>query len=506
MSVSFVGSATNHVASGTSLTIAKPAGTAVGDVLVAVIEQVFNGSTPPAGWTYALNYASGREAVLWRVVDGTEAANFTWTLSTSQAASGAVLTYRGVDTANPILAAAFGSHRATTNPMSAPSLSVSQTGQLLIGFAPDNVTPGTPTPTGLTLRASQAGGFSDPGVYVYDTPVTAGSTSAYQSDIGTGGWAWSSFAVVLNEGNNPPNAPTLTSPASNATIDSTSSQRFAWDFSDPDPGDSQSAFDLQYWALDANGARVGAATTVNGSTPNQFYTFAAGTFADGDYEWQARTYDDLGAEGPWSASSFFTAATPTGVPTITDPINGATVGTNAYNVQWSTAGGQAGYRVRRVADNAGAADATTVYWDSGQVTDANARSLSVPFETNGRYEHVQVQVTADGTLWSSWADVRVYVSYTAPAPATGSLSFDQASGSLLVTITNGTPSGSQPQNSYNDVLVDDGDGLETKNGSTLLPLNQPYRYYLPVSGRDYSGNVVVRVVGTNGVSTDTTIN
>ena len=51
------------------------------------------------------------------------------------------------------------------------------------------------------------------------------------------------FAVVHNQ---PPQAPTLTAPANNATIDRTIVQRFAMTFNDPNAGDSSSALAIQY--------------------------------------------------------------------------------------------------------------------------------------------------------------------------------------------------------------------------------------------------------------------
>lgn len=287
-----------------------------------------------------------------------------------------------------------------------------------------------------------------------------------------------------------PNAPILTAPADGSTIDRNITQRFDWDFSDPDTGDSQSKYDLRYRVVGTS-----TWTEVTGTTPNTFHDLAAGTFSAGDYEWQVRTYDAQGAVGPYSGSSFFTAATAPSEPTITDPINGATVGQNE-TVTWS-APDQAAYQLRRVADNAGAADTATVYEDSGEVVSATARSRAVTFATNDRYEHVQVRIKDNG-LWSAWASVRVQVSWTPPPTPVVSLLADDDAGSLIVTVTNPAPGAGEPAVSYNDIFVDDGNG--EFRAATMVTPNTSWTYHLPVSGRDYAGSVRVEAVADNGIT------
>lgn len=249
--------------------------------------------------------------------------------------------------------------------------------------------------------------------------------------------------VVITIVSLPPNAPGSLSPAGAVSIDRAVTQRFSWAFSDPNPGDTQSKFDLQYRI------GTGAWTTVTQTTPNNFYDFPPGTFVAGSYEWQVRTYDGLGAVGPWSSSAFFTAADVPGVPTITSPVNGGTVGTSNANLTWSTPS-QTAYQVRKVADSAGAPDTATVYYDSGTVTDSTARTAALAFPVNSRFEHLQLRVLANG-LWSSWASVRVMVSYTPPATPTLVLTPSDATAQIFVAITHPTPTGTQPVVSFSDV-------------------------------------------------------
>lgn len=248
-------------------------------------------------------------------------------------------------------------------------------------------------------------------------------------------------AVALNA---PPNASTGLSPDGGVVLDKDITQRFSWPFSDPDPGDSQSAYELRY-------RTAGSATwtTVSGGA-TQYHDFAGGTFAADDWEWQVRTTDNGGETGPWSATATFTAASTPAAPSITAPINNGTISTESYVVEW-TAAAQEAYEVRRVADAAGSPDTGTVYSTTGTVV-STGKSRSVTFETNGRTEHVQVRVR-DGGLWSTWASVKVNVSYTVPATPTLVALADDTTASIAVAITNPAPTGSEPTVISNDLYV-----------------------------------------------------
>lgn len=292
--------------------------------------------------------------------------------------------------------------------------------------------------------------------------------------------------------NTAPNAPTLNAPVGGVTVDRGSMQRFSWTFSDPDPGDSQSAFDLQYRV------GTGAWTTVTQSTPNTFYDAPGGTFAAATYEWQVRTYDALGLVSPWSASAFFVAIDAPAGPTITNPTNGATISTNTGSVTWSQST-QDGYQVRKVADNAGAADTTTVYFDSGQVVDATTRTLALTFPVNNRFEHIQVR-TQTGGIWSPYSSVRVNVSYTPPATPTLTLLTNSTLGRITVTPSHPTPSGGQPTvssvNVHRRLASDTSVGIRIAKDQAA---SVPYVDATPASGVDYAYRV--EAVGSNGTST-----
>lgn len=252
--------------------------------------------------------------------------------------------------------------------------------------------------------------------------------------------------VTIDTLNSPPTAPISLTPASAAVLDRNTTQRFSWTPTDPDSGDTQSKYDLQYRVVGAS-----TWTVVTGTKTASNHDFAAGTFAAGDYEWQVRTYDSGGLVGPYSASAFFTAANPPTGPTFTSPINGSTVSTSEATVSWS-APNQDAYELRRVADNAGAANPSTVYYTTGVVESSSVRSTTIPFETNLRTEHVQIRIRHN-SLWSTWSSVQVNVSYTPPATPTIVVTPNGMLGYIQVNTTHPVPTGTEPIVNSTDVWV-----------------------------------------------------
>lgn len=303
--------------------------------------------------------------------------------------------------------------------------------------------------------------------------------------VPTGGTTTPGGTLKLGDGlltltyNQPPSAPIL---LTRGSLNRDAPNVLDWEHVDPD-GDGQSGYDLRY-------RLVGATpwTTVNGSTPNSYREFAAGTFAAGDYEWQVRTYDTSGLVGAWSWSGFFTAATPPAGPSITAPVNGATVGTAQVLLEWTGTG--TSWELRSVADADGTPDTATVLYTSGEQQVASVgRSWMVPLPVNSRYEHVQVREKASG-LFGPWSSVRILVSYTLPGKIPGSV--EPSAYALVVTAGSPTLTGGEPQIAFLELergLVTD-DGAITTEGF-LRALDKPgvARLQVPVRGSYADGTV-----------------
>ena len=285
--------------------------------------------------------------------------------------------------------------------------------------------------------------------------------------------------------NNPPNAPTLTGPAEGGKIDRSSTQRFSWTFSDPDPGDTQSAYAVRY-------RRAGTADpwTDTGwkASPSSWHDFPPGTFPVGDYEWQAATKDTRGLAGPYSASGFFTVGEAPPAPSITAPANGATIATPTSEVTWSTPD-QDAYQLQVL-------DGATVVYDTGTVPSAGARSLVVAFPESGTTRTVRVRVLFAG-LWSPWAAVTVTVAYTTPAVPVLTVTADDEAGSIHVGIAHPAPVGDQPVVVSHDVHVREvgttGPGIRL-----AAEITGNHTWWLPAAGIGYEFRV--KATGVTGAT------
>ncbi len=129
----FVGMAT--ATGGTASTsVAAPSGATTGDLLVAVVTS--RGAptvATPAGWTMVRRDANGTTMQQTLFVRPASTSNgSTWTLSSAQATVVQVLAYRGVDTANPVVAAA--GSVSTTQSIALPAVT-SVSGGPVLGLA-----------------------------------------------------------------------------------------------------------------------------------------------------------------------------------------------------------------------------------------------------------------------------------------------------------------------------------------------------------------------------------
>lgn len=426
-----------------TLVLSKPSGTVDGDVMVAVVRLGYPSETfsaVPSGWTQLYNSTVGgyRQGV-WYKVAASEGASYSWTGSGGSYVAGYIATFTGNATSSPISNFTSATDSTLNTAAVTPSIVPSNSGLALAVFSQstgNSANVASSVDNSFTLRHDGTGSenylATKAAVATVATGATTFTTASAQIFDSPG------FQMVVRDLNTAPNAPTLTNPIGSAVIDLTASNVFTWTFSDPDTGDTQSAYELRYRIVGAGSwTTTGMVTSAVSSR-----TIAASTFAAGDYEWQVLTYDAIGAVGPFSSSSFFTAASPPATPTITSPSSGATISSSTSSIVWSTPN-QTSYQVRKVADSAGSPDTATVYYDSGEVVDSAARTASLTFPTNSRFEHLQVRVKYSG-LWSSWASVRVQVSYTAPATPTAVVTSNSPTGAVTIAATHPTPTGSQP--------------------------------------------------------------
>lgn len=164
---------------GSTLTIDKPAGTQPGDVMIASIAfrpcSATNGGlctttiTPPAGWTQVNTVTDqttgggtggfgNRLFVYRRVATGAEPARYTWRFGNTPVhtgATGGIVSFSGVDTANPIDVQA-GQTTPSSTSHTAPSLTTTVAGTMLLSTHSENSSVAWTPPAGMTERVDIA--------------------------------------------------------------------------------------------------------------------------------------------------------------------------------------------------------------------------------------------------------------------------------------------------------------------------------------------------------------
>lgn len=105
----------------TSITIAKPSGTASDNLLVAFL--VLNSTpvlTPPSGWDLVdqIEISGGKVYAYKKVAGGSEPADYAWSWTGAQYSCGGIARISGVDTTTPINVAATSAPGATDTPSS----------------------------------------------------------------------------------------------------------------------------------------------------------------------------------------------------------------------------------------------------------------------------------------------------------------------------------------------------------------------------------------------------
>jgi hypothetical protein len=157
--IAFHGSSTKAVANAASLSLTRPAAAVTGDVLIASIDvRGTNAISPPAGWTpirTTTRTTSMTKATYWHLVGAGDPAAYAWTFSPNANVAAVLLAYGGVDGTTPIDIDASGVNGVSTS-VTAPSVTTSAPGTVLIGlFAASGTTAVTP-PAGMTERAEIA--------------------------------------------------------------------------------------------------------------------------------------------------------------------------------------------------------------------------------------------------------------------------------------------------------------------------------------------------------------
>lgn len=177
----FIAAENNAVTSTTSITINKPAGATVGDLMIAIIWTVGSGREGLAGWVLEGTNAAGNAGWgLWtRTVDGSEGASFNFAMSgTSTWRNGSILLYRGGVGAVDIIGTE--TETSSTTVATAASLTAAHAGTLLAAYWSDgNGRTESAAPSGMVQRSLSSGGSArTTAVYDQTAASPTGATSS----------------------------------------------------------------------------------------------------------------------------------------------------------------------------------------------------------------------------------------------------------------------------------------------------------------------------------------
>jgi hypothetical protein len=188
-----------NVATGTtSVVITKPTGTVATDVLVALIGTDGTAVTPPAGWVSRASGATPTGAqhteILTRVVDGgaNDGATYTFSLTGSANAVGAIDGYIGVDNTTPMDATATVA-TGTAATVTWPNITTVTNGALHLALDGDENSGQIGTPSGYSPRSSQLGAL----VNVKNTDAAITTAGLVTGITGTGGLSWVAISAAL---------------------------------------------------------------------------------------------------------------------------------------------------------------------------------------------------------------------------------------------------------------------------------------------------------------------
>jgi hypothetical protein len=193
--VTYVGSCKAAADPSNKLTISKPGSASSAQMLVAVVTFRLTGSyagiTPPSGWTLVRRDSSTKgdkltQAVYVKAASSSEPASYTWGFPYKTAAAGAILVYSGVDNANPVLTHS-GRFVASSSLMTAPSVSVSVSGALVVGLFGNSGAGAVSPPAGMAERYESiaSGNYRATSEGADYVPASVGSTGD-KSAQGTG--------------------------------------------------------------------------------------------------------------------------------------------------------------------------------------------------------------------------------------------------------------------------------------------------------------------------------
>lgn len=307
----------------------------------------------------------------------------------------------------------------------------------------------------------------------------------------------------------PPFAPTwivgstANSPETNgAACNVSAALDLVWQFSDPDPADTQSAWALSrqigagalaYFRASDSTWQATEQKNVSGTSSR---TLSSGWGAGGDanHTYRVKVWDSTDVASSYSAPLVVVPSVQVN-PTITVPaVDGTTITADSVTVEW-TASEQTAWRVKLqiVAE---------VKYDSGWQS-GSALQHTIPFVLEDGFNYsIKLTTRNNEGLPSAEQNRNITVDFVEPPTPTLTVTPQPLLGHMRIVITNPAPSGGQPDLLFNDLLRRN-EGALFDNSSmvtvaTGLEEDATYDDWTARSGKGYEYRVAAR--GANGTT------
>lgn len=261
---------------------------------------------------------------------------------------------------------------------------------------------------------------------------------------------------------------------------------FSWTFSDRNPKDVQTAYQVEISRADTAAIAKDTGKVTSSATT---YSMPANTLVnDVDYRWRVRLYDTIGGVGTWSAYQNFSTST-TGSITITAPATDNLEGieTSSYTIAWTYSGAQKNRQVK-------------VYQTSGNVlvsdTGMQASTAQTYVVSNLASEtEYRIEVSLINTAGVTVPAVSRLITPNYSSPMVPTLEATVNDTFVEVRVANPVPTGSRPEVVFNDIYRRENGPLSTEEDYIRIGTtnnNGIFRDYSVKSDKTYDYRVIGR--------------
>ena len=306
---------------------------------------------------------------------------------------------------------------------------------------------------------------------------------------------WLLGAIAIRQLNRAPNPPTG---LVRANFDKAAEADFAWTFSDPDSGDTQSSYQLKIVRA-SDSVEVYDSGVVGNSTSS--HSLTAGTLVNNvQYQWKVKTWDQDAAGGDYSVlASFWCSATPTA--TITYPaINHDDVTGPSLTLTWTYSDPEAEAQTAYLLILTAHDEMFPYLYESGKVS-GDVTEAVIDYELENGHSYIAYLVLYDGKGVESVTKERHFDAvFTNPPTPTVVDTGEATSGRIKLVITNPAPGGGEPALDHNDIYRRVSGESAWVRIATDVGTSATYYDYAVASGVTYEYKV--RAIGTTGTFAD----